>query len=436
MKTKLIILFIIISGSIKAQESLQYFRNNDKSGLNIFETSKTDTTSFTGLKVKVGGNFTQDYQALNHSNNASVVNVAGKNANQLIGLTHGFNLAMANLNIDVQLADGIRLNLTSYLSTRHHSETWVKAGYIQFDKLLFLNSKVVNTLMNNITLKVGDLEVDYGDQHFRRSDGGNTMFNPFAENYIMDEFATEVGGEVYYHTKNGFLAMLGVTDGELRPVVTSSTTADTATGKLNTYAAAFHGKIGYDKQVNSDLRIRLTGSFYSDKSAAGNSLFFGDRAGSHYFFVMENTVATSDGNAWSGRYNPSFSEQVNTFMINPFVKYKGIELFGTYEAAKGRKITEPGMRKATQSAVDVIYRFGKKENYWIGGRYNNVEAQLPGATNDVNISRTVASAGWFLTKNILLKGEYVSQVYKNFDPTDIRSGGKFNGVVVEAVVGF
>ena len=43
---------------------------------------------------------------------------------------------------------------------------------------------------------------------------------------------------------------------------------DTATGKLNRYAPAFHGKLGYDRQLNKDLRFRITGSFYVDKSAA------------------------------------------------------------------------------------------------------------------------------------------------------------------------
>jgi hypothetical protein len=52
----------------------------------------------------------------------------------------------------------------------------------------------------------------------------------------------------------------------------------------------------------------------------------------------------------------------------------------------------------------------------IGVRYNTVEAtqSLSGlvattaARNfDVKIDRTSVSAGWFLTKNVLLKGEYV-----------------------------
>lgn len=231
--------------------------------------------------------------------------------------------------------------------------------------------------------------------------------------------------------------MLGMTDGQLDPVVTSSTKYDTATGKLNTYSPAFHGKFGFDKQINQDLRFRISGSAYLDKSTSSNTLFFGDRAGSHYFFVMENSIATSDGNAWSGRYNPSYSEQVNTFMINPFLKYKGFEFFGTYEMAQGRKITEPDMRTTTQVAMDLIYRFtSRNENFWVGGRFNSVKAKTPLNPNDVTINRLVGSVGWFLTKNIMLKAEYVGQVYNNFPITDIRSGGKLNGVMIEAGVGF
>ncbi|HZY26165.1 MAG TPA: hypothetical protein VFE71_10085 [Bacteroidales bacterium] len=439
MKIKLIIFFCIVSGVLNAQsEQLQYFRPNNKMGVNIFETTKNDTVPFKGFVVRVGGNFTQDFQALKHQNTAvPVYDENGVNTNQLISLTNGFNRAMANLNIDAQLADGIRMNLTMYLSTRHHEETWVKGGYIQFDKLPFLKSDFINNIMKSFTIKIGDYEIDYGDQHFQRSDGGNAIYNPFIENYIMDEFATEIGGEIYYHPLSGLIAMIGITNGELNPTVISSSAVDTATGKLNRYAPAFHGKLGFDKQFNSDLRLRFTGSFYLDKSSAGNTLFFGDRTGSRYFFVMENTIATSSGNAWSGRYNPLFSEQVTTFMINPFIKYKGLELSGTYESAKGRMITEVDMRTAKQYAIDLIYRFPMEtENFWIGGRYNSVKTSLPLSPGDITINRTAGSVGWFVTKNMMLKAEYVDQLYENFKTTDIRSGGKFDGFMFEASIGF
>lgn len=416
---------------------IQYFRPNNKNGLNIFETTKNDTTLFTGMKVRIGGNFAQDFQALDHQNNALPVYTAGVNTNQLIGLNPGFNLAMANLNLDVQLEDGIRMSLTMYLSSRHHPETWVKGGYIQFDKLLFLKSRLIDSMMKNITLKVGAFEIDYGDQHFRRTDGGNTIYNPFIENYIMDEFATEIGGEIYFHPKNGLIVMAGISNGQLNPTVVAPTKIDSATGKLNKYPPAFHAKIGYDKQFTDDLRFRIMGSVYGVKSAAGNSLFNGDRTGSHYFLVMENTLANSADNAFSGRYNPRFSQQVLTFMINPFFTYKGIELFGTYEMARGRVITEKEMRSATQYAVDVLYRFPQqRKNFWIGARYNVVSAEPTLNSTHVTISRYVGSLGWFLTKNIMLKAEYVNQFYQGFSANDIRSGGKFNGFMMEASVGF
>jgi len=437
MKNKILLLLCFTTALLKAQQTpIQYYRNNDKTGLNVFETTKNDSTAYTGFKLKIGGNFTLDFQGLRHENNAIPVLVDGVNTNQLVSITNGFNLAMANLNLDTQLDDGIRLNLTVYLSSRHHEETWVKGGYIQFDKLLFLKSKFVDDAMKNITIKVGAYDVDFGDQHFRRSDGGNAIYNPFIENYILDDFATEIGGEVYYHHRSGWMAMFGLTNGALNPTVTVSTKIDAATGDLNKPTPAFHAKLGYDKQIIKDLRIRLTGSIYAVKRAANNTLFAGDRTGSHYFYVLENTAATAVDNFKSGRFNPEFSQEVTAIMINPFVKFKGFELFGTYEVANGRKITEADTHQITQSAVDLIYRFPQgKENFWIGGRYNTLTAS-PLNQNNVTINRAVGSIGWFINKNILMKAEYVNQQYKNFAADDIRYGGKFDGFMIEATVGF
>ena len=449
MKLKFLLLFCVATSVVNAQtipvvdyfrSDMQYFRSNDQRGINVFETTKNDTTIFTGLKVRLGGNFTQDFQMLRHTNSAvfaATSAVPTVNTNQLIKLTNGFNLAMANLGVDVQLADGIRMNVSMYLSSRHHQETWVKNGYLQIDKLTFLKSGFIDSLMKRLTIRAGALEVDYGDQHFRRTDGGNAIYNSFIENYNMDDFATEIGGELYYHSKKGFLAMAGITNGQLNPTVVASTKIDSATGRLNKYAPAFHGKIGYDKQLTEKFRFRITGSVYSIKSTSSNTLFFGDRTGSHYFYVVENTTATSDGNSFSGRYNPMFSQQVNAFMLNSLLKYRGFELFGTYEIAQGRTIAEKNMRQATQYAADLIYRFpANKENFWIGVRYNTVTAKNPTNPSAITIDRMAGSFGVFITKNIMMKAEYVDQRYHNFRAADIRSGAKFNGAMLEAVVAF
>jgi hypothetical protein len=261
----------------------------------------------------------------------------------------------------------------------------------------------------------------------------------------MDEFATEIGAEFYYHNKSGLFALAGISNGELDPTTIAATKTDAATGQLNHYSPAFHGKLGYDKQISNDFRFRLSGSFYIDQSANSNTLFGGDRTGSHYFNVMSNQAIANgtalndenDYNPFSGRLNPGFTEEVHAFMINPFIKYKGLEFFGTYENAKGRTITETDMRQANQYAADLMYRFpAHKENFWIGARYNTVTAAIPGNPTDITINREVGSIGWFITKNIMLKAEYVKQVYQNYASNNILNGGQFNGIVMEASIGF
>ncbi len=45
---------------------LQYFRNPGKKGINVFETSKDNTVEYTGVKVRLGGDFSMVFQGLDH----------------------------------------------------------------------------------------------------------------------------------------------------------------------------------------------------------------------------------------------------------------------------------------------------------------------------------------------------------------------------------
>lgn len=429
-------LFLSFGVTALAQQApMNFFRPYDQSGLHVFEPGKADTVPYEGLRVRVGGNFAQQFQALSHENTALPnLDDNGVDRNALYNIAPGFNLATANLNIDVQLEDGIRLNLVTYLSSRHHPEAWVKGGFIQFDKLKFFNSELVDRLMEKLTIRVGHMEVNYGDAHFRRSDNGNAMYNPFVGNYILDAFNTEIGGDVLFQHE-GFLALFGATGGEINGNIAAQTATDAVTGEVNRRSPTFLGKLGYDKQ-HGDLRLRLTGSVYYTASSARNILYSGDRTGSRYYLVMENTTANATGNFTSGRFNPVNTDQVQSFMINPFVKWKGLEIFGTYELSDGRVVSETETRRTTQIGIEGIYRFLKNENLYVAARYNQVNSQLIGSRQDVSIDRIQAGLGWFVTPNMVVKAEYVSQNYIDFPETDIRNGGLFNGFVVEAVVGF
>lgn len=451
---------LALPAAVMAQEQprVTNLRPYDQRGINVFEDPKDTATTFDKIKVKFGAGFTQQFQNLKHENPDALNNNEGAYANgvstpgnKLKEITAGFQTAQANLYMDVQLADGIRLNVTSYLSSKHHNESWIKGGYLQFDKLPF-KGQLWDDIMKVTTIKIGHFEVNYGDAHFRRSDGGQAIYNPFMEGNIMDAFATEIGGEIYVR-KNGLFGMVGLTNGMIKGNVDSMYASKNPDGDLHK-SPTILVKAGFDRKVAEDVRVRVSASYYGNQSSGNNTLYGGDRSGSNYQYVMElNSANPSNSSgagtplAFSGRFNPGFNKKVNAFMFNGFVKAAGLELFGTYETASGRNARETDTRTANQYAVDAVYRFFKAENVFLGLRYNVVNARLAdntagtGAgpityTDNVKVDRFAVAGGWFLTRNILLKGEYVVQQYKDFPAADYRAGGKFNGYVIEAVVGF
>jgi hypothetical protein len=404
--------------------TMQYSRSLDQRGVNVFETTKTPGAEFTGFKLEIGGSFSTQVQSLKHSNTAEPKIVNGVNVNQLMVIGGGFNNSVANLTLQAQLARGLRMQLTSYLSSRHHNETWVKDGYLQLDESPF-EFVPLQALMQIVTIRAGQMEINYGDAHFRRSDNGNGMYNPFIGNYILEAQATEVAAEGYLKTK-GIIAMAAVTNGESRGSVLTPEKRSLA--KI--------AKLGVDRALTPDLRVRVTGSVYKTGKSNGNTLYGGDRAGSRYGYVLENTAATETGNAFSGTLNPGFRNEVTALVVNPFVKFRGLEVFGNLERSSGRASTEPERRVWTQLAGDVVYRFLPREQLFVGARYNRVEGPLATSLAEIEARRTQVAVGWFMTRNVLIKAEYVDQVYKGFPASDIKHGGKFHGAMLEGAIGF
>jgi len=449
-------------------------RPTDQTGINVFETPKTET-EFNGLKVDIGGAFSQPYMALSQSNSSSSLAYDPNSTKTLFPVAHNFSLAMANLYLNTYLADGVTLNFTLYLASKHHNETWVKGGFIQFDKLPFIKMDLVDDIMKFTTIKVGAMEVNYGDAHYRRSDGGNAIYNPFMENYIMDEFATEVGAEADFHIKD-FMLVAAVTDGELNGNLQQIDPVKSPASN-GSHNPAFIGKLAYDKQLTDQLRIRLSGSGYYTAGSVSNTLFGGDRTGSNYSGVMY-VAGPGTGTAFNARYNPGLGDKLLTGMGNLFIKFTPIEglsleSFSTIEKANGRNAIETTQRNASQQATDLVIRFWKHENFFAGVRYNNVNADVaavytpavaavtgvpftlnpstglitgtkavtaaPASTTpgySIGINRLAVSAGWFVTKNILAKVEYVKQKYSGFPVNTIYDAAEFHGLSAEAVIAF
>ncbi|MFB6274379.1 MAG: hypothetical protein ABEL51_15965 [Salinibacter sp.] len=394
-------------------QTLPNMRPAGQNGIDMFEPPKTDTSEFDGIEINVGGAFAQQLQSISQSNAAGNLPEIGR----------GFNLATANLDVNATLAEGIRLHVRTYLSSRHHNDAWVKGGYLQVDELAMFDSEALDNLMRNVTIRAGHFMPNYGDTHYRRTDNADALQNPFVGNNVLDAFTTEVGAELTYQS-NGFLAVGGF-GGELDPTVLNP----------DERAPSFHAKLGIDRQLSSMIRVRLTGSAYYTKSSAAAHLHSGDRAGSRYY----NVVAGGD---WSGRMRSGFSDQVTSFMVNPFVQIGGLELFGTIETISG---SGAGLSDGSleQYAAEAIYRFADNDLF-AGIRYNTASGDLdhsaynepPNWTGGNTIDRWQVSAGWFMTKNILMKAEYVTQTYEGFPTGSARKGADFDGLIIEGVVSF
>ena len=422
--TLVLVALFLSAGSAFAQQfdrEMQYFTYPDQRGLNQFEAPFYTDVEFDGLNIRIGGANTLQFQGLRHDNAAG----------SLSELESNFNLATSNLDLDVALANGVRMHLRTYLSSQNHTEAYVKGGYLQVDRLDFIQEGFLGGLMDKVRFKVGHMELNYGDNHFRRTDNASAIHNPFVGNYIMDSFTTEVAGEVYYYNE-GLLAMFGVSNGKLNQSVTDAAEDDFKT------KPSVYGKLGYDKQINEDLRVRLTGSILNIAQSASIYLYSGDRAGSRYYDVI------TPGNFRAGRFAPSFTPgfgqpaapgEMTAFMINPFIKYQGLEFYGVFENTSGKLKSADDRRTFNQYGAELLYRFGAGEDLYIGGRYNLVDGEM--TSGDIEIDRFNIGGGWFLTKNVLAKLEYVTQNYDGEGYTGSPfEGAEFDGVVIEAVISF
>ena len=395
-----------------------------------FEQPKLVNEEFKNIHTTIGADFALQYQAIQN---------VGKLANgaDFMPLGDGLNLPTANFAINGDLAPGVRVTLETYLSSRHHNDTWVKGGYLLLDQLPFLSAEVNKKIMENLTLKIGVMEINYGDAHFRRTDNGAALKNAFVGNDIMDAFTTAPAFEAMFR-KNGFIAMVAATSGSLDPLIVAYTpNKDTLTNAADftpyhfMKELAFYGKFGYDKQINKDLRLRITLSPYCQSFSHKGTLYGGDRTGARFYSVL---VPAANGSTATditvghtvGNWGPGSTKSLTSVMINPFVKYKGLEVFGLYEIASGS--TTKSNFTYNQMAVEALYHFGGNEQYYGGIKYNTVSN-----SNSEKVNRVEVSGGWFITKNILTKLEYVNQKYNTVAYTD---GAGFKGMMVEAAISF
>jgi len=130
---------VLCSGvAVAEQPQMQYYKENSKRSINTFETSKDNDVEFTGLQLRLGGDFAVQFQGLTQENDGV--------GDTLVELGDNFNLPSANLNIDVQLAEGVRVHLVPYVWVWMKLITVTPISGDRITPILFLTPLLATTL--------------------------------------------------------------------------------------------------------------------------------------------------------------------------------------------------------------------------------------------------------------------------------------------------
>ncbi len=129
----------LLAALIISSVTFAQYRPYDKRGINIFEKEKTAPKPYEGVKLNIGGSFTQSYQSLTHSNTADpkMVGTPAVDQNKIVAIVPGFNTANANLYLMYNLEKGHLKMISTYNQdiTMKHG---LKVGIFNLAKFPFL----------------------------------------------------------------------------------------------------------------------------------------------------------------------------------------------------------------------------------------------------------------------------------------------------------
>ncbi len=396
---------------------------------NTFELPK-DTSAFKGQpEVSFNTDLTFNYQGLSQT-----FDIPG--STKEINLQPGLSLPQANFDINAKVMSGFNVKLETMLSSHHHNETYVKGGYATIDNLDFIAPGFASEIMKYMTIKVGVNDINFGDDHFRRSDNADVMRNPFVHNTGVESYMQAPHIEVYYRLPSiNSLVMVGITNGQVNPddvtEVASKTGVNGSSNRPGLYA-----KFAYDSQLTEALRVRLSESVYHVQGTnKGSSLYSGDKAGTVTRKIFELSDVDNDfGSLWNAM--SGFSD-LNVYKTNLFARYNDTEFYAMYEFADGENGKGVDMEMAHYS-LELVQRFGANDKFYAAGRYENAIVKHADATNDLGdaeMTQWQLGLGWFLSKNAVAKLEYIDHEREK-NSAFVGGNAEFKGYMISTALSF
>ena len=356
----------------------------------------------------------------------------------LAKVSPGFQNAFGDLGFIAKFGknEEIEVVFDMYLSSRNHpSQTYGNEGYIILrgvpENLQGL--KFLEPVLKRVDLKAGHMLVDFGDAAQHRTNNAIAQKNPLVGNFVIDPNIVSIGMQVSSKPGSRIGWLVGVSNG--------TTTEDWNVGR----GFAYNGKLIFYPVQSLRTSVSYIGTDQSDnptKAAGGSSMqmFTGNRSGERYAGIL-------GGGQAPGNVFPQAGEKFSAAQFDVTWKNESpLELYGHYGRTQDLDINgnAPGNpeEKWGYYAGDVVYRITPA--LYAAARYSNATADtLNGVSSNGKVNRIQVGGGLWLSKNLLVKMEYVNQKYSGFETGVVVNNGiqawrdpQFSGVISEVSFSF
>ena len=341
-----------------------------------------------------------------------------------------------------------------FISSRHHSEVFGDEGYLMVSRIPDGGPTFLNSVFDYIDLKAGEYELPFGDQIYRRTSNANTQRNALIGNSVVDGRATEVGVTVMNDSPSsepGKLNwLLNVSSGDPSPSFEQGN------------GLAFLPKAW----MNLTDELRASGSLYHVNQDGNGPGFPAGGDSSNLLTGLRDTGGVYEGvlggGSDSGQVLFSGGQDATALQGDLTYETDQFELYGNLGYYQGDNtngsITGQPEEQWLYTTLDGVYRFS--DRIYAAARYSaafadELESSSPTTTiNGVPIRTTSQSSsgrvdrfqiggGYWLTKTILFKLEYVHQTFDGFNAGARSVSGvnasrdpSFNGVISEVSFSF
>ncbi|MFA9478133.1 hypothetical protein ACERK3_07455 [Phycisphaerales bacterium AB-hyl4] len=348
-------------------------------------------------------------------------NVEINGVGQRGSLSPGFQTAWGSVDFLADLYDGgLEVYFDLYLSSPTSADKLQgHEGYMIMRHIPGTEGTLLGNLFEVVNVKAGQFEIDFGDNRYRRTDNARSQRNILIGNHVVDPKTTEIGMEVFNAEPDVFNWLVGFGSG--------SETGGFDPGR----GFSTHGKLWANL---GDLRVAGSAYYVDHASDTGvrSNLFRTSRGGGVYQGVL---TGDSPGQVFAGGGQSVLAFQGDlTWILND------LELYGNVGWVRD---------DANAGGRDEWLYYGVEGAYYLtprmhlAARYSGAAAQrLAGESSSGLVHRGQIGGGYWLYDTVLVKAEYVHQLYDGFSTGQRVSGvdawndPSFTGFMMEVSFGF